>query len=57
MGGNIELVDLVGMDVRLQNGWCLWYMPCSSMMTMKMGVERALLAEVPDIVETVTQVF
>lgn len=55
-GGNIELVDLVGMDVRLRMVGACGTCP-SSMMTMKMGVERALLAEVPDIVETVTQVF
>jgi Fe-S cluster biogenesis protein NfuA len=29
----------------------------SSLMTMKMGVERALLSELPGKVETVTQVF
>ncbi len=55
-GGNIEFVDLVGTDVRLRMVGACGTCP-SALMTMKMGVERALLAEVPDIVETVTQVF
>lgn len=55
-GGNIEFVDLVGSDVRLRMVGACGTCP-SALMTMKMGVERALLAEVPDIVETVTQVF
>lgn len=55
-GGNIELVDLVDKDARLRMVGACGTCP-SALMTMKMGVERALLAEVPDIVETVTQVY
>ena len=55
-GGNIEFVDLVGTDARLRMVGACGTCP-SSMMTMKMGVERALVTEVPDLVETVTQVF
>ena len=55
-GGNIEFVDLVGKDARLRMVGACGTCP-SSMMTMKMGVERALISEVPDLVETVTQVF
>lgn len=55
-GGNIELVDIIEKDARLRMVGACGTCP-SSMMTMKMGVERALLAEVPEIVETVTQVF
>lgn len=55
-GGNIELVDIVAKDARLRMVGACGTCP-SALMTMKMGVERALLAEVPDIVETVTQVF
>lgn len=55
-GGNIEFVDLIDKDVRLRMVGACGTCP-SAMMTMKMGVERALLAELPDLVETVTQVF
>jgi NFU1 iron-sulfur cluster scaffold homolog, mitochondrial len=55
-GGNIEFVDLVDKDLRLRMVGACGTCP-SSLMTMKMGVERALLSEIPDIVETVTQVF
>lgn len=55
-GGNIELVDIIEKDARLRMVGACGTCP-SSLMTMKMGVERALLAEVPDLVETVTQVF
>ncbi len=55
-GGNIELVDVVAKDARLRMVGACGTCP-SALMTMKMGVERALLAEVPDLVETVTQVF
>ncbi|MDD9897706.1 MAG: NifU family protein [Candidatus Melainabacteria bacterium] len=55
-GGNIEFVDLIDKDARLRMVGACGTCP-SAMMTMKMGVERALLAEVPDLVETVTQVF
>ncbi len=55
-GGNIELVDIVEGDARLRMVGACGTCP-SSLMTMKMGVERALLAEVPDIVQSVTQVF
>ena len=55
-GGNIELVDLVEKDARLRMVGACGSCP-SSLMTMKMGVERALVAEVPDIVESVTQVY
>jgi len=55
-GGNIELVDVVAKDVRLRMVGACGTCP-SSLMTMKMGVERALLAELPDLVDSVTQVF
>ncbi len=55
-GGNIELVDVVGKDARLRMVGACGTCP-SSLMTMKMGVERALLAELPDLIESVTQVF
>jgi Fe-S cluster biogenesis protein NfuA len=55
-GGNIELVDVVEKDARLRMVGACGTCP-SSLMTMKMGVERALLAELPDLVESVTQVF
>jgi len=55
-GGNIELVDIIGTDVRLRMVGACGTCP-SSLMTMKMGVERALLSELPGKVETVTQVF
>ncbi len=55
-GGNIELVDIVDHDVRLRMVGACGSCP-SSLMTMKMGVERALLAELPEIVHSVTQVF
>jgi NFU1 iron-sulfur cluster scaffold homolog, mitochondrial len=55
-GGNIELVDIIEKDARLRMVGACGTCP-SSLMTMKMGVERALLAEVPDLVETVTQVY
>lgn len=55
-GGNIEFVDLIDKDARLRMVGACGTCP-SSMMTMKMGVERALVSEVPDLVETVTQVF
>ncbi len=55
-GGNIELVDIVDNDVRLRMVGACGSCP-SSLMTMKMGVERALLAELPELVHSVTQVF
>jgi len=55
-GGNIELVDVVAKDARLRMVGACGTCP-SSLMTMKMGVERALLAELPDLIESVTQVF
>lgn len=55
-GGNIEFVDLIEKDARLRMVGACGTCP-SALMTMKMGVERALLAEVPDLVETVTQVY
>lgn len=55
-GGNIELVDIIERDVRLRMVGACGTCP-SSLMTMKMGVERALTSELPDIVETVTQVY
>ena len=55
-GGNIELVDVIGTDARLRMVGACGTCP-SSLMTMKMGVERALLSELPGKVETVTQVF
>lgn len=55
-GGNIELVDVIGKDARLRMVGACGTCP-SAMMTMKMGVERALTAELPDLIETVTQVY
>ena len=55
-GGNIELVDIIDGDVRLRMVGACGSCP-SSMMTMKMGVERALMTELPDLVDSVTQVF
>lgn len=55
-GGNIELVDIIETDVRLRMVGACGSCP-SAMMTMKMGVEKALITELPDIVETVTQVY
>lgn len=55
-GGNIELVDVIGKDVRLRMVGACGTCP-SALMTMKMGVERALTSELPDLVESVTQVF
>ncbi|NQY80431.1 MAG: NifU family protein [Candidatus Caenarcaniphilales bacterium] len=55
-GGNIELVDIVGSDARLRMVGACGTCP-SSLMTMKMGVERALLSELPGKIESVTQVF
>jgi Fe-S cluster biogenesis protein NfuA len=55
-GGNIEFVDLVDKDARLRMVGACGTCP-SSMMTMKMGVERALVSELPDLIDTVTQVF
>ena len=48
-GGDIELVDIVDGTVRLRLvGACVG---CpSSMMTLKLGIERAIRAEVPEIV-------
>ena len=55
-GGNIELVDIVGTDARLRMVGACGTCP-SSLMTMKMGVERALLSELPGKIDSVTQVF
>ena len=55
-GGNIEFVDLIDKDVKLRMVGACGTCP-SSMMTMKMGVERALVSELPDLVDSVTQVF
>ena len=55
-GGNIELVDIVGSDARLRMVGACGTCP-GSLMTMKMGVERALLSELPGKIESVTQVF
>lgn len=55
-GGNIEFVDLVNKDARLRMVGACGTCP-SALMTMKMGVERALVAELPDLIDTVTQVF
>ena len=48
-GGDIQLVDIVEGVVKVRLvGACVG---CpSSMMTLKMGIERAIRAEVPDIV-------
>ena len=48
-GGDIELIDVIDGVVKLRLvGSCVG---CpSSMMTLKMGIERAIRAEVPEIV-------
>ena len=53
-GGDIELVDVVGGLVKLRLVGSCEGCP-SSTMTLKMGIERAIRAEVPEItgVETV----
>jgi len=48
-GGDIELVDVVNGVVRLRLVGACHGCP-SSMMTLKMGIERAIRAEVPEIV-------
>ena len=48
-GGDIELVDVVDGMVRLRLVGSCHGCP-SSMMTLKMGIERAIRAEVPEIV-------
>lgn len=48
-GGDIELVDVVDGLVRLRLVGSCQGCP-SSMMTLKMGIERAIRAEVPEIV-------
>ena len=55
-GGNIELVDVVAKDARLRMVGACGTCP-SSLMTMQLGVDRALLADLPDLIESVTQVF
>ena len=47
-GGDIELVDVVDGMVRLRLVGSCHGCP-SSMMTLKMGIERAIRAEVPEI--------
>ena len=47
-GGDIELVDVVDGLVRLRLVGSCHGCP-SSMMTLKMGIERAIRAEVPEI--------
>ena len=48
-GGDIELVDVVDGMVKLRLVGSCHGCP-SSMMTLKMGIERAIRAEVPEIV-------
>ncbi len=48
-GGDIELVDVVDGLVRLRLVGSCHGCP-SSMMTLKMGIERAIRAEVPEII-------
>ena len=48
-GGDIELVDVVDGLVKLRLVGSCHGCP-SSMMTLKMGIERAIRAEVPEIV-------
>ena len=48
-GGDIELVDIVDGMVKLRLSGACHGCP-SSMMTLKMGIERAIRAEVPEIV-------
>ena len=49
-GGDIELVDVVDGVVKLRLVGSCHGCP-SSMMTLKMGIERAIRAEVPEIKE------
>ena len=48
-GGDIELVDVVDGMVKLRLVGSCHGCP-SSMMTLKMGIERAIRAEVPEII-------
>jgi Fe-S cluster biogenesis protein NfuA len=54
-GGNVELVEIEGPTVRLRLQGACGSCP-SSAMTLKMGIERKLKEEIPDIAE-IEQVF
>ncbi len=54
-GGNVELVELDGPVVKLRLQGACGACP-SSTMTLRMGIERKLREEIPDILE-VEQVF
>ncbi|MFN9868460.1 MAG: NifU family protein [Pseudanabaena sp.] len=54
-GGNVELVEIEGPIVRLRLQGACGSCP-SSAMTLRMGIERKLKEEIPDISEIV-QVF
>jgi Fe-S cluster biogenesis protein NfuA len=54
-GGNVELVEIDGLTVRLRLQGACGSCP-SSMMTMKMGIERRLMEKIPEI-EAVEQVM
>lgn len=55
-GGDIELIDVEDGIVKVRlTGACGTCM--ASTMTLKMGVERALLEEMPDKIKEVQQVF
>jgi Fe-S cluster biogenesis protein NfuA len=52
-GGNVELVDIEGTVVKVRLMGACGSCPMSQM-TLKMGVERAIRAEVPEITEVVS---
>jgi Fe-S cluster biogenesis protein NfuA len=54
-GGNVELVEIEGPIVRLRLQGACGSCP-SSAMTLRMGIERKLKEEIPDIAE-IEQVF
>jgi Fe-S cluster biogenesis protein NfuA len=54
-GGNVELVEIEGPTVRLRLQGACGSCP-SSAMTLRMGIERKLKEEIPDIAE-IEQVF
>ncbi|HEY3347200.1 MAG TPA: NifU family protein [Nitrospirota bacterium] len=52
-GGNVELVDIEGTVVKVRLMGACGSCPMSQM-TLKMGVERAIRAEVPEVTEVVS---
>jgi Fe-S cluster biogenesis protein NfuA len=52
-GGNVELVDIEGTVVKVRLVGACGSCPMSQM-TLKMGVERAIRAEVPEVTEVLS---